>query len=79
MLFHSDGFIASEWSYVYQDNGDRLFQGDIVLPEWAETAEAYVGRNALINRERLWPNATIPYQISDVYGDEIFSFLLQPV
>ena len=40
------------------------FQGDIDLDDQQLTAT----KNSVINRQRLWPNATIPYVISDIYS-----------
>lgn len=47
---------------VFETHGK--FQGDIDLDDESRSA-----KNSVINRQRLWPNATIPYLISDIYSN----------
>lgn len=60
-----------EWIGDYETDVEdgQYFEGDMILTDDQEAA-IFGDRNAMLDRKYRWPNATIPYNLSDHHSDE---------
>ncbi|KAK6169365.1 hypothetical protein SNE40_020433 [Patella caerulea] len=58
------GHVAGVFDENFPEENPGLFEGDIEL----EPGENIYDRNAILNKDKLWPNGVVPYSISSTYS-----------